>query len=171
MSIKSLEGAGRGGALSSAEASILCVVGRLGRKKKRARGARYEGEKEKRGSRLSPLPIFPCALSNFSNYCYFYMDTQREPMRRTEGRGEGGGGGCTAINPDAVPSVHVTKVATCTGKHSIFRISRKIEECEQSTYKVNSRFSEFITFIPCALICQKLVNFLELNSKKNCIEV
>ena len=91
MSIKSLEGAG-GGALSSAEASILCVVGRLGRKKKRARGARYEGEKEKRGSRLFPLPIFPCALSNFSNYCYFYMDTQREPMRRTEGRGEGGGG-------------------------------------------------------------------------------
>ena len=93
-------------------------------------------------------------------------------MRRREGRGEGGGG-CTAINPDAVPSVHVTKVATCTGicKHSIVRISRKIEECEQSTYKVNSRFSEFITFIPCALICQKLVNCLELNSKKNCIEV
>ena len=91
-------------------------------------------------------------------------------MRRREGRGKGGGV-CTAINPDAVPSVHVTKMATCTGKHSIFRISRKIEECEQSTYKVNSRFSEFITFIPCALIYQKLVNFLELNSKKNCIEV
>ena len=89
-------------------------------------------------------------------------------MRRREGRGEGG---CTAINPDAVPSVHVTKMATCTGKHSIFRISRKIEECEQSTYKVNSRSSKFITFIPCALICQKLVNFLELNCEKNCIEV
>ena len=54
-------------------------------------------------------------------------------MRRREGRGEGGGGVCTAINPDAVPSVHVTKMATCTGEHSIFRISQKIEECEQST--------------------------------------
>ena len=37
----------------------LCVVGRLGRKKKRARGARREGEREKRGSRFSPLPIVP----------------------------------------------------------------------------------------------------------------
>ena len=92
MSIKSLEGAGL-----SPPQRLLCVVGRLGRKKKRARGARYEGKKEKRGSRLFPLPIFPCALSNFSNYCYFYMDTQREPMRRTEGRGEGGGGGVAPL--------------------------------------------------------------------------
>ena len=27
----------------------LCVAGRLGRKKKKARGARWEGEREKRG--------------------------------------------------------------------------------------------------------------------------
>ena len=32
---------------------LLCVVGRLGRKKKRARGARWEGGREKRG------PLFP----------------------------------------------------------------------------------------------------------------
>ena len=42
------------------------VVGRLGRKEKRALGARWEGEREKRGSCLFPLPIVPCALSIFS---------------------------------------------------------------------------------------------------------
>ena len=40
----------------------LCVVGRLGTKKKRARGARREGEREKRGSRFSPLPIVARAV-------------------------------------------------------------------------------------------------------------
>ena len=54
----------------------LCVVGRLGRKKKRARGARREGEREKRGSRLFPLPIVPRAPSIFSIIAvYFYRDT------------------------------------------------------------------------------------------------
>ena len=38
------------------------VGGGLGRKKKRARGARREGEREKRGSRLFPLPIAPRAV-------------------------------------------------------------------------------------------------------------
>ena len=38
-------------------------MGRLGRKEKRALGARWEGEREKRGSRLFPLPIVPGALS------------------------------------------------------------------------------------------------------------
>ena len=41
----------------------LCVVGRLGRKKKKARGARWEGEREKRG--LFPFPIFICTRSFF----------------------------------------------------------------------------------------------------------
>ena len=44
----------------------LCVVGRLGRKKKRARRAGWEGGREKRGSRRCPLPIVPRALSIFS---------------------------------------------------------------------------------------------------------
>ena len=44
----------------------LCVVGRLGRKKKRAGGARWEGGREKRGSRRFPLPIVPHVLSIFS---------------------------------------------------------------------------------------------------------
>ena len=47
----------------------LCVVGRPGREKKRAS--------------LFPFPIVSCALSIF-DYCYFYRDTQREPMRRRE---------------------------------------------------------------------------------------
>ena len=51
----------------------LCVVGRLGREKKRAREPR-----------LFPLPIVPRALSIFFDYCYFYRDTQREPLRRRE---------------------------------------------------------------------------------------
>ena len=43
----------------------LCVVGRLGKKKKRARGERGEGEIEKRGSHLFSLPIVPRALFFF----------------------------------------------------------------------------------------------------------
>ena len=49
----------------------LCrTVGRLGRKKKKARGAQWEGEREK-----IPLPIVSRALS---------MDTQWEPLRWKE---------------------------------------------------------------------------------------
>ena len=48
------------------KALSFCVVGRLGRKEKRALGARWEGEREKRGSCLFPLPIVPGALSIFS---------------------------------------------------------------------------------------------------------
>ena len=48
----------------------LCVAGRLPRKKNRAC--------------LFPLPIAPRALSIFSDYCYFYRDTEREPLRRRE---------------------------------------------------------------------------------------
>jgi len=61
----------------------LCVW-RLGRKKKRARGARWKGGREKRG-RLFPLPIVPHALSSSSIIAIFISrDTQREPLRRRE---------------------------------------------------------------------------------------
>ena len=43
---------------------LLCVVGRLGRKKKRACGARWEGGREKREERL-PFPIVPRVLTIF----------------------------------------------------------------------------------------------------------
>ena len=59
----------------------LCVVGRLERKKKRARRVRWEGEDR---SLLFLLLIVPRALSTFFDYCHFYRDTQREPLRRRE---------------------------------------------------------------------------------------
>ena len=49
----------------------LCVMGRLGRKKKRTRGERWEGGREKRVFRLFPLPIVPRALSIFSIIAIF----------------------------------------------------------------------------------------------------
>ena len=51
----------------------LCVVGRTGRKKKRACGARWED--------LFPLSIVPRALFRL---LLFYRDTQTEPLRRRE---------------------------------------------------------------------------------------
>ena len=44
----------------------LCVVGRLGRKKKRARGARWEGGREKRG------PPFPS--SHRPPHAFYFFD-------------------------------------------------------------------------------------------------
>ena len=45
---------------------LLCVEERLGeREKKKVRGAQWEGEREKKGPRLFPLPIVPLALSIF----------------------------------------------------------------------------------------------------------
>ena len=45
---------------------FLCVAERLGeREKKKVRGAQWEGEREKKGPRLFPLPIVPLALSIF----------------------------------------------------------------------------------------------------------
>ena len=61
----------------------LCVVGRLGRKKKKARGEPWEGEREKRALAFSLFPSSP-ALFLFFDYCYIDRDTQREPMRRRE---------------------------------------------------------------------------------------
>ena len=79
------------GALSSAEASLCC--GKAGEKEKGS--ARSTMGRGKREERLLPflsshLPLRPFY---FSDYCYFYRDTQREPLRRKEGRkgrGEGG---------------------------------------------------------------------------------
>ena len=64
---------------------FLCVVGRLGRKKKRARGERLEGRREKRGL-FPPFPSSHCPprAFYFLDYCYFYRDIQREPLRRRE---------------------------------------------------------------------------------------
>ena len=56
----SLNGAG---SLSSTEAALCC--GEAGDKEKESARARWEGETEKRGSRLFPLPIVRRALSIF----------------------------------------------------------------------------------------------------------
>ena len=54
--------------------------------RKRARGARWEGGRENRG--FSPFPSshrLPRAFHFFFfDYCYFYRDTQREPLSRRE---------------------------------------------------------------------------------------
>ena len=62
----------------------LSVVERLGRKKKRARGARWEGEER---GRVPAFSLFPSSHARFLffDYCYFYRDTQRELLRRREG--------------------------------------------------------------------------------------
>ena len=163
---------GGGGGSSLLRRGLFVLWGGWGERKRERAGHDRKGKKRREVPAFSLFPSSPARFLIFPIIAIFIGITSGSLCGGERGGGRGGGG-CTAINPDAVPSVHVTKVATCTGicKHSIFRISRKIEECEQSTYKVNSRFSKFITFIPCALICQKLVNFLELNSKKNCIEV
>ena len=75
----SLNGAG---SLSSAEASLCC--GETGEEEKESTRGR-EGERQKRGFRLFPLPIVPRAPSIFSIIAvYFYRDTKREPLRRRE---------------------------------------------------------------------------------------
>ena len=63
--------------LSSAEASLCC--GEAGEKEKeRARGTTV---REKRGT-FFLLPIGPPCAFYFFDYCYFYRDIQREPLRR-----------------------------------------------------------------------------------------
>ena len=54
---------------------LPCVVGRLGRGK----SARGTMGREKRGSRLSTLPIVQRALTIY-NHFYFHWNTQREPL-------------------------------------------------------------------------------------------
>ena len=48
----------------------LCVVGRLGRREKKARGARWEGERE----RAPAFSLFPSSSARllFFDYCSFY---------------------------------------------------------------------------------------------------
>ena len=58
------------------EASLCC--GEAGRKKKRAREARWEG------GRPFPSSLRPPRAFYFFDYCYFDGDTQREPLRRRE---------------------------------------------------------------------------------------
>ena len=58
-----------------------------GERKKKARGERPEGLREevRPRSRLFSLPIVHGALTIFNlNYCYFYWNTKRVPLRRRE---------------------------------------------------------------------------------------
>ena len=54
------------------------------RKKKRARGARWEGEERREAPAFSLFSSFPARFL-FFDYCYFYWDSQRELMRRRVG--------------------------------------------------------------------------------------
>ena len=68
--------------VSYAESSLCC--GEAGEKKKKSRGARWEGERKKRD-----LPAFSLFRSSparflFFDYCYFYRDTERETLQRRE---------------------------------------------------------------------------------------
>ena len=59
----------------------LCIVGRLEKRKKKARGGQWEGEREEVS--FFPLPIVSRALSIF-RLLLFHWDTQRGPLRRRE---------------------------------------------------------------------------------------
>ena len=59
----------------------LCVERNLGIKKNWERGERWEGERVE--ERFLPLPIVPQPFL-FFDYCYFYWNTQREPLQRRE---------------------------------------------------------------------------------------
>ena len=68
--------------------SLLCrglfvLWGGWGEKKRESAG--HDG-KEKERRKAPTLSLFPSspALSIFFDYCYFYRDTQREPLRRRE---------------------------------------------------------------------------------------
>ena len=65
---------------------LFVLWGGWGRKKKRERGARWEGERKKRGSRLFPLPIDPRARFFFFSIIAIFIarDTRRETLRRRE---------------------------------------------------------------------------------------
>jgi len=58
---------------------LLCR-GEAGEKKREARKARWERERKKKGA-FSLSPSSPARLVYF-DYCYFYWDTQREPLQR-----------------------------------------------------------------------------------------
>ena len=52
--------------ISSPPQRPLCVVGRLGREKERARWARWEGEREQKAPAFSLFPSFPARFLFFS---------------------------------------------------------------------------------------------------------
>ena len=59
--------------------------GGWGERKRERAGHDGKGEERTEDFHLFPLPIAPRALSIFFfDYCYFYRDTQREPLRRRE---------------------------------------------------------------------------------------
>ena len=63
----------------------VCVVGRLGRKKKRARGARWEGEEKTEAfRRFFAFSVFPSPPARFLFFSIIaiFVDTQREPLWR-----------------------------------------------------------------------------------------
>ena len=65
----------------------VCVVGRLGRKKKRARGARWEGEEKTEAfRRFFAFSVFPSPPARFLFFSIIaiFIDTQRKPLRRRE---------------------------------------------------------------------------------------
>ena len=62
----------------------FCVVGRLGRKKRKRAGDDGKGKERRVAfSHLFPL-LSPLARFLFFHYCYFCWRTQREPLRRGE---------------------------------------------------------------------------------------
>lgn len=61
---------------------LPCVVGRLGRGKKRA-GDYGKGKERKRGPSLSPLPIVQRALTIY-NHFYFHWNTQMSNVKECE---------------------------------------------------------------------------------------
>ena len=68
--------------LASAETSSCC--GEAGEKEKEsARGMMGRGKREEPFPAFSLFPSSTRAF-NFFDYCYFYRDTQREPLRRRE---------------------------------------------------------------------------------------
>ena len=65
----------------------VCVVGRLGRKKKRARGARWEGEEKTEAfRRFFAFSVFPSPPARFLFFSIIaiFIDTQQEPLWRRD---------------------------------------------------------------------------------------
>ena len=59
--------------------------GEAGEKEKEsARGVMGRGKREQRLFAFSLFPSFPARFPFFFDYCYFYRDTQREPLWRRE---------------------------------------------------------------------------------------
>ena len=70
-------------ALSSTELSLCRREAGRKRKKESARGTMGRGKGEERSPAFSFFPSSPSRFL-FFDYCYFYWDTQRKPLRRRE---------------------------------------------------------------------------------------